>query len=131
MRMRKLGKGQSVVFCGPLDVERKILDCCGKAQGTVIEVADVLRWSISETCSHTKKCIPLWGTQGIRHLRHRIAKSESSKSDDTAAALEIAKALLETEAQSLEDRYGPGARRHDEQILLHNLKGHSQNVKLK
>lgn len=125
MRMRKLGKGQSVVFCGPLEVERKILDCCGKTPGDTIEVADVLRWSISETCISTKKCIPLWGTQGIRHLRHHIAKSEFSNGDDTGAALDVAKALLETEAQSLEDRYGLRVRRHEEQVLLHNLKGGS------
>lgn len=125
MRMRKLGKGQSVVFCGPLDVERKILDCCGKTQGDTIEVADVLKWSISETCISTQKCIPLWGTQGIRHLRHHIARSESSNSDDTAAASKVAKALLEPEAQSLEDRYGLRIGRHEEQILLHNLKEES------
>ena len=113
------------MFCGPLDVERKILECCGKSQGQIIEVADVLKWSISETCNSTKKCIPLWGTQGIRHLRHHIARSELSNSDDTAAASEVAKALLEAEAQSLEDRYGLGVRRREEQILLHNLKEES------
>lgn len=122
MRMRKLGKGQSVVFCGPLDVERNILACCGKTQGDTIEVADVLKWSISETCINTKKCIPLWGTQGIRHLRHQAARSEPSDSDDTAAASEVAKELLEPEAQSLEDRYGLGPGQSEEQILLHNLK---------
>lgn len=125
MRMRKLGKGQSVVFCGPLDVERKILACCGKSQDDTIEVADVLKWSISETWISTKKFIPLWGTQGIRHLRHRIARSESSNSDDAIAALKTAKALLEPEAQSLEHRYGLQARRHEEQILLHDLKEES------
>lgn len=125
MRMRKLGKGQSVMFCGPMDVERKILDCCGKTRCSTIEVADVLRWSISETCIGTKKCIPLWGTQGIRHLRHQIARSETSNDEDTGAALDVAKALLETEAQSLQDRYGFGCRRHEEQVLLHNLKEES------
>lgn len=121
MRMRKLGKGQSVVFCGPLDVERKILDCCGKTQGDTIEVADVLRWSISETCISIKKCVPLWATQGTRHLRHQTAKSKSSDSDDTTALLDVARAMLEPEAQCLEDRYGLGVQRHEEQILLHNL----------
>ena len=108
-----------------MDIERKILDCCGKTQGDTIQVADVLRWSISETCASTSKCIPLWGTQGIRHLRHHIARSNSLNVDDTGAALDAAKALLETEAQSLEDRYGLGVRQHEEQVLLHNLKDES------
>lgn len=114
------------MFCGPLDVERKILDCCGKTEGDTIEVADVLRWSISETCISTKKCIPLWGTQGIRHLRQQVARSGfANDKDDTRVALNVAKAMLEIEAQSLEDRYGLGARRHDEKVLLHNLKEES------
>ena len=50
MRMRKLGKGQSVMICGPMEVERKILRCSGKSRCDTIEVADVLQWSISETC---------------------------------------------------------------------------------
>jgi len=43
MRMRKLGKGQSVMFCGPMEVERKIIHCSGKTQRDAIEVADVLQ----------------------------------------------------------------------------------------
>lgn len=42
MRMRKLGKGQSVMFYGPMEVERKIIHCSGKTRGDTIEVADVL-----------------------------------------------------------------------------------------
>ena len=122
MRMRKLGKGQSVIFWGPPDVERRILRCCGKTHGDAIEVADVLRWSISETCVGTKKCIPLWGTQGIRHLRHHMARSEFLNNDDTAAATRFANALLETEAQGLEDRYGLGSQSQEEKVLLHDLK---------
>ncbi|KAL2046481.1 hypothetical protein ABVK25_011836 [Lepraria finkii] len=43
IRMRKLGKGQSVMFCGPMEVERKIIHCSGKNRGDAIEVADVLQ----------------------------------------------------------------------------------------
>ena len=121
MRMRKLGKGQSVMFCGPMEVERKILHCSGKTPCDTIEVADVLQWSISETCINTKKCIPLWATQGIRHQRRHIAYSESSNDRGKGATLEIAKLLLEAEAQTLQDRYGFGGRRSEEQVLLHGV----------
>ena len=109
------------MFCGPMEVERKILLCSGKTHCDTIEVADVLQWSISETCINTKKCIPLWATQGIRHQRRRIACSEYSNDRGKGAALEIAKSLLEAEAQTLQDRYGFEGRRSEEQVLLHGV----------
>lgn len=120
MRMRKLGKGQSVMICGPMEVERKILRCSGKSRCDTIEVADVLQWSISETCIHTKKCIPLWAIQGMRYQRRHIAWAKLSTGEGKDTAPQIANSLLEVEAQSLQDRYGFGGRRSKEQVLLHN-----------
>ncbi len=123
--MRKLGKGQSVMFCGPMEVERKIIHCSGKTHRDAIKVADVLQWSIWETCNTTKKCIPLWATQGIRYQRRHTAWSDSSNGRGKGAALETAKSLLESEAQTLHDRYGFGARRSEEQVLLHDVEDES------
>ncbi|KAK2765376.1 hypothetical protein FQN54_008222 [Arachnomyces sp. PD_36] len=120
MRMRKLGKGQSVMFCGPMEVERKILECCGKSPSQRIEVTDVLRWSIRETCIHTKKSIPLWATQGTRYQRRNIAWSESNNDADSTFPLHLAESLLEPEAQSLEQRYGFGSRSLEEDVLAGN-----------
>ncbi|KAI9803787.1 MAG: hypothetical protein M1825_001667 [Sarcosagium campestre] len=107
MRMRKLGKGQSVMFCGPMEVERKMLELSGKTNADDLGVADVLKWSMSETCVNLKRCIPLWATQGVRHQRHRTYWSEASHSPEDA------RSLLETEAQSLEERYQPRSERAD------------------
>ncbi|MCJ1386870.1 hypothetical protein MMC17_009998 [Xylographa soralifera] len=126
MRMRKLGKGQSVVFCAPVEIERRILHCSSKITGDRIEVADVLLWSISETVISTKKCVPLWATQGIRYQRRHVAWSQMSHSGSgDKCALDVSKSLLEPEAQTLQDRYGLGSRRSEEQILLHNTKDES------
>jgi len=108
------------MFCGPMEVERKVLHCSGKSQCDTIGVADVLQWSISETCIHTKRCIPLWATQRIRYQRRHMAWAKSSIGGDKGTALEMAESLLEVEAQSLEDRYSLGGRRSEEQLLLHN-----------
>ena len=59
MRMRGLGKGQSVLFCGSREVERGILGCVGKFAGDTINVADVLHWSMMGTCIEMKRSIPL------------------------------------------------------------------------
>ena len=108
------------MFCGPIEVERKILHCSGKTRYEDIMVTDILQWSILETCIHTKKCIPLWATQGMRYQRHHIAWAESSTGGGKDSALEMAKSFLEIEAQSLHDRYGFRERRSEEQVLLHN-----------
>lgn len=131
MRMRKLGKGQSVMFCGPMEVENKILHCSGKPEYANIEVADVLQWSIAQTCIHTKRCVPLWATQGVRYQRRHIAWSEYSGNDCEESALKIAKSLLEPEAKSLEDRYGFGERRFEDQLLLSNVKDESLSTREK
>ena len=118
--MRKLGKGQSVMFCGTIEVELKILRCSGKDRYEDITVSDVLEWSILETCIHTKKCIPLWATQGVRYQRRHIAWAESSTGGDEYSALEMARSLLQVEAQSLQVRYGLEKRRSEEQSLLYD-----------
>lgn len=93
------------MFCGPMEVERNILLCSGKSRGQDIEVVDVLRWSISETCINTRKCIPLWATQGMRYQRHHSAWTETTSDDDEQFALDAAETILKAEAQSLQDRY--------------------------
>jgi len=103
-----------------MEVERKVLHCSDKSQCDTIDVADVLQWSILETCIHTKRCIPLWATQGIRYQRRHIAWAESPVDGEKGTALEMAKSLLKVEAQSLEDRYNFGGRRSEEQLLLHD-----------
>ncbi|KAB5525653.1 hypothetical protein GE09DRAFT_1257349 [Coniochaeta sp. 2T2.1] len=65
MRMRKLGKGQSVVFCVPEEIRMKILDVTGKPENSDIDVSDVLIWSIHETYSDLRKSMPLWAAQGM------------------------------------------------------------------
>ncbi len=108
------------MFCRPMEVERKILHCSGKSRCDTIEVADVLQWSISEACIHTKKCVPLWATQGVRYQRRHIVWAKSSTGGGKGTALEMAKSFLEVESQSLQDRYGFGGRRSEEQLLSHN-----------
>ena len=62
MRMRKLGKGQSVVFCIPEEVKCSILELSGKHEKSDIDVSDVLRWAVSEVDKKGKK---KKGTLGI------------------------------------------------------------------
>lgn len=105
--MRKLGKGQSVLFCVNEEIEDKIRARVAKPQQASLEVVDVLAWSISETFKETQRAIPLWAVQGERFL----AQSQHWKAIRTAGEANMSKAhsdpLLEAEAQTLDDRYRP------------------------
>jgi len=104
MRMRKLGKGQSVIFCIPEEIQTKILECTSKSCSTEIEVSDLLAWAITETWADMRRNISLWATQGHRYEDHK------DYLNGVETTVEQAKEFLETEAQSLEDRYRPRLR---------------------
>ncbi|KAI9055047.1 hypothetical protein LZ554_000013 [Drepanopeziza brunnea f. sp. 'monogermtubi'] len=114
MRMRKLGRGQSVVFCSPQEVQSKILECSGKEDAERIEVEDVLLWTMRNSWEFTKKGIPLWATQGMRHYRRRAA------CDLSGDVPQIPVGVLEPEALTLEERYGLSRQSLDENIICRN-----------
>ncbi|PGH26547.1 hypothetical protein AJ80_01861 [Polytolypa hystricis UAMH7299] len=125
MRMRKLGKGQSLMFCAPRDVERKMLDCSGKNHNEVIEDSDILKWSISETWKHTRKSAPLRATQGLRYQKHAIAWSDALKAGSNKFPVSIAKSMLEDEAKTIVMRYDSGNMMLEEQVLLRDIEDSS------
>lgn len=108
------------MFCASAEVQRKILRCRSRAHGGVIEVFDVLRWCIAETHLYTRKCVPLWAAQGVRSQRREIAWSELRGDDGLDIPLDLAKSLLEPEAQSLGDRYG-FAKQRPEEVLMNEM----------
>jgi len=99
-RLRKLGQGQSVVFVSPLEVQSKILEYTGKHDAKDIEVEDVLLWTMRNSWEFTKKGMPLWATQGLRHYRRRAA------CDLSGEVPYIPVGILEPEALTLDERYG-------------------------
>ncbi|RDW89094.1 hypothetical protein BP6252_01126 [Coleophoma cylindrospora] len=125
MRMRKLGHGQSVVLCGPSEVQEKILQTAGKKSGDTVSMIDVLQWCISNTWNLTKKCVPLWATQGVRHYRRQATIAKSGT---------IEMSVLEKESQSLEQRYSIDDKHCEERIILHEetdniLSAHKSELK--
>ena len=107
MRIRKLGKGQTVVFAVNEDIEMKILACTAKQSGDAVVLEDVIRWSISETFIETRRAMPLWAVQGERFLRQQDLWNEVCQDGTTRMTATQAVKFLEEEAQSLEQRYRP------------------------
>lgn len=104
MRMRELGKGQSVVFCVPCDIQMKM-----RAHGLVdFTVEDILEWAICETWRDASRSIPIWATQGKRHQKHEALWTRC-KEEGGALKMSQSQAseFLEDEALSIEARYRP------------------------
>ncbi|KAL4796122.1 hypothetical protein BDV19DRAFT_388541 [Aspergillus venezuelensis] len=107
MRMRKLGKGQSVVFCIPKEIKNKIISIVGKSNARDIEVLDVLRWAVSETWIEMQRSIPLWAVQGQRFERQRALWDKTRSDGKIQLSTSQAEGFLEPESQTLEQRYRP------------------------
>ena len=106
MRMRKLGKGQTVVFCVPEEIRLKIEERTSKGPHTSIDISDVLCWAIWETCTEIRWSMPLWEVQGKRFARQRDIRNGTNGGEPCTLKAQ-AEALLEDEAQSIEERYRP------------------------
>lgn len=108
MRMRKLGKGQTVVFCVPKEIAAKISRCAPKSTSAGIAKSDILHWAITETWTDMHRSMPLWASQGVRFVHQdALWKEAQDATSKTVLPQQQAKAFLEPEAQSLEDRYSP------------------------
>ncbi|KAL4749322.1 hypothetical protein BDW72DRAFT_214126 [Aspergillus terricola var. indicus] len=129
MRMRKLGKGQSVVFCVPQEIESKILSIVGKPNGQDIDVSDVLRWAISETWVDMQRSIPLWAIQGERFERQNNLWNSARRDDETQMTQTLAEEFLEQESQSIEQRYRPHSD-HDAPPFIQFDTDNNDNIRL-
>ncbi|KAL7781006.1 hypothetical protein V8C43DRAFT_320153 [Trichoderma afarasin] len=118
MRMRKLGQGQSVVFCISDEIEARILKLRGEDDHHPIQVLDVLAWAIHETFVDLHRSIPMWAVQGHRFEKQRTIWESVTTNDGIQLPVEHAKEFLETEMQSLDDRYRP--RSTEEQPAKHS-----------
>ncbi|KAI6314686.1 hypothetical protein MCOR29_007289 [Pyricularia oryzae] len=106
MRMRKLGKGQSVLFCVPPDIQSKVIQQRGDPEiSTPIGVSDILNWSISETCADLERCVALWEIQG-----RRFAHQEYLWKGYSGPTRQWAETFLEDEARDIDSLYRPGHR---------------------
>lgn len=101
MRLRRLGHGQSVVFCVPGEI-------CSRMKTDRPSVADILQWAIQGTWEDAARSVPLWAVQGRRHCEQSklwgVMRTEDGKSDMTETQ---ARKFLEEEAVSIRARYEP------------------------
>jgi hypothetical protein len=102
--MRQLGKGHSVMFFAPGDIDRRIRQLIpgGMASEGPIRVLDILRWAMHGTCEEIRHYVPHWAQQALDHGRRFAAYKEHSSTGNLAALQE---AWLQCESQTLEEMY--------------------------
>ena len=102
--MRKLGYGQSVVFCAPPEVDRRIREAENIGALHSVNVIDVLSWVMCNTCSDIEHHIPHWVQQGVDYHKRREGCFVFPAS--RAGVKRLKKAWLRPAARSLEEMYG-------------------------
>ncbi|TKA72547.1 hypothetical protein B0A55_07749 [Friedmanniomyces simplex] len=99
MSMRKLGKGQTVVFCVPELIAAKISRFALKSTSAGIAKPDILHWAITETWTDMRRSMPLWASQGVHFDRQdALWKVAQDATSTTVLPQQQAKAFLEPEA---------------------------------
>jgi hypothetical protein len=106
MRMRKLGRGHSVMFFAPLEVDLSIRAVVGKNDPTTqVTAVDILCWAIHETWTDIQHRAPYWAQQGMSHKSRYDAWSRFCDNDLTPA--QLSDAWLQPNVKSLADLYSP------------------------
>jgi hypothetical protein len=116
MRMRQLGKGHSVMFFAPAEVDRCIRGLIHSGEtsgssGSRIRVLDILRWAMHETCEDIRRHLPHWAQQGLDHHKRFAAYKQYSSTASKGTGV-LRDAWMQTESRTLEQTYDPilGAR---------------------
>ncbi|KAH4934580.1 hypothetical protein HBI79_087720 [Parastagonospora nodorum] len=111
MRLRLLGKTQSVTFFSPPEVHQSILDLRLAAQGGTqksLSSADVIRWLFEQTCTGIEQLEPLYFNQALNYLQRTQARLEHSDFLEDPESREAYLAVVRSkELQSLEQLYEP------------------------
>ncbi|KAH7412021.1 hypothetical protein DE146DRAFT_784622 [Phaeosphaeria sp. MPI-PUGE-AT-0046c] len=112
MRLRLLGKTQSVTFFSPPEVHQSILDLREAAKtsspSSPITSADVIRWLLEQTCNGIEQLEPLYFNQGLNYLLNTQAKLEHPDFLQDSVSRNVYLSVVRSqELQTLKQLYEP------------------------
>ncbi|KAF9011492.1 hypothetical protein BDZ89DRAFT_1077751 [Hymenopellis radicata] len=124
MRMRQLGRGQSLHFFAQPDIDTLIKKMCAVDS---ITVADIVQWTMLETCADIEHHAPQWAQQGIDFKQRRACLDALPAAPTRQDIRQVRDVWLQPEARPLLEMYGdyPSASqadnmiRNDPEIYLH------------
>jgi hypothetical protein len=103
MRMRSLGHGQSVMFAAPLEIDRQIRAASPiPITSDKVDVLDVLRWTMLETCKDLEHHASHWAQQGLEYMRRADAQIQYEATGDVSS---LKSGWQTPESRSLKEMY--------------------------
>lgn len=103
--LRGLEKSQSLLFLIPPEVSHNMRSVLGISSDRDFTSADVLKWSMAQTCQSLDNLRPLWANQGLQY--HRRIELWDSLVEQPDPSKETAIAIQEPEARTLSQLYAP------------------------
>lgn len=104
--MRQLGKGQSLSFLAPPDVDTLIRNSRPSPSDSAISIADIVRWTMVNTCVDITHHAPQWAQQGADfHARNSCLQSMSVEST-AVQHRKLRSVWLQRESRTLTELYG-------------------------
>lgn len=111
MRLRLLGKTQSVAFFSPPETHRSVLDLRSAAKVSTwapLSSVDVIRWLLNQTCNAIEQLEPLYYNQAINYLqREQASIDHPSFVEDPGQRQAYTDIVRAKELQSLKQLYEP------------------------
>jgi hypothetical protein len=111
MRLRLLGKTQSIAFFSPPEVHQSILDLRTAARASPLvplSSVDVIRWLLEQTCNGIEQLEPLYFNQGLNYLQRMQAKLDHEDVLDSDESRNAYLDIVRTkELHSLKQSYEP------------------------
>lgn len=101
--MRKLGHGHSVMFFAPPEIDRQIQKSKPAGIEEPIQVLDILRWAMLETCQDLIHHVSHWTQQGVQYSRRVEAQRRYLETNDITS---LKKGWTMPESYPLEGMYG-------------------------
>ena len=94
------------MFFAPGEVDRRIRShmLSGGPPDACIQVLDILRWAMLETCEDIRHHLPLWAQQGVDHRRRFTASKDYEQTADVNA---LRSAWVQPGSRKLEEMYHP------------------------
>ncbi|KAI0076422.1 hypothetical protein K474DRAFT_1755904 [Panus rudis PR-1116 ss-1] len=112
MRMRLLGRGHSVMFFAPPEIDRSIRAIGRVLPARSIEAKHIIDWSIHESIEDIKRNVPHWAQQGVEFERRKAVNWNSDATIDLAS---LRQGWLQPGSRTLEEMYSP----HTDPSILH------------
>ena len=109
MRMRRLGKGHTLTFWAPLEVDRLIRQQCDVKGKNSPQNQHVVHWCFLNSISATRDGFYAWATQGLTHLRvsdSLCGETEVFRGTASEPWADLGKQFLLPDCMTLEEMYG-------------------------